>query len=147
MGTEVLELEGKFLSAKKLNLTENQRCGLIMVLANIEAGKFMHIEPSELTEKNIVGARSLGKTAFNMNHWWTRLNCGSVCCLGGSAEMLSGAKFEGAALSDATKALFAIGNYSNAPSRKATEKQAGVALRNYLETGHPNWDAALKTPR
>lgn len=138
--SEELELEGKFLDAETLGLTEKQRCGLVKTLAWLEAGKLDHENE---------------KTAgFDMGRWGG--SCGSVCCIGGTAEVLGETNFH-ISIADIGKEhvrLFYPGSTNDPlsflvrtnPGWKASTSQAAVALRGYLETGRADWDAAMKTP-
>jgi hypothetical protein len=140
--SEELELEGKFKTADELGLSEKQYCGLVQTLAWLEAGKLDH--ENEKTR------------GFDMEMWGGK--CGSVCCIGGTAEVLGGLDraslnqraFNGSELG----ALFYPGGkmlggaYNERhPGWRASTAQAAVALRGYLETGRTDWDAAMKTPR
>lgn len=149
--SEELELEGKFLDAQTLGLSEEQRCGLVKTLAWLEAGKLDHENEAKIER-------------FDMGHWrlptYKRTEgiyteCGTVCCIGGPAEVLMGMpKFgmSGGAPQE-LNALFYPGQHRDGrdrpmhPGWKASTAQAAVALRGYLETGKTDWNAAMKTPR
>lgn len=138
MKKEELTLEGKFKTATQLWLTDKQYCGLIQTLAHLEAGTLDH-------ENDI----TLG---FDMGVWGGR--CGTVCCIGGTAEALVGRGVFSRSAAQISRAqpelppelrrLF----YPHSESRgwSATTAQAAVALRHYLETGKTNWSAAMATP-
>lgn len=139
--SEELTLEGKFLTAKELSLIEPQRCGLIKTLAWLEAGKLDHENE---------------KTAgFSMKRWGG--SCGSVCCIGGTAEVLGETKYPQAHRwwetrhqnPDSLIDLFFPNRQSGGETGgwTASTSQAAVALRGYLETGTTNWDHAMSTPR
>jgi len=141
--SEELKLEGKFLDAKTLGLTEKQYCGLIQTLAWLEAGKLDHEN-----EKGI--------TRFDMGHWRQYTSCGTVCCIGGTAEVLAGLPYGGmfAKGNQELRNLFYPGSskwravtYPLHPGWMASTAQAAVALRSYLETGKADWNAAMKTPK
>lgn len=145
MDTDGLELEGRFLSADALGLDEEHRCALIKTLAFIEAGRTAYTGDS-------YKPKGMG---FNMQVWRNRHSCGTVACLGGTSELLGDVSFayvQDAQMKSGTnliqlRELFGLYKDRYHKMGKVTEKQAGVALRNYLETGRANWDAALKTPR
>jgi hypothetical protein len=149
--SEELELEGKFLDAQTLGLTEDQRCGLVKTLAWLEAGKLDHENEAKIEK-------------FDMGHWrlptYTRTaagftECGTVCCIGGTAEVLMGMpKFKMSwGAPQELNSLFYPGQTGDGRDNpkhsgwQASTAQAAVALRGYLETGKTNWDAAMKTPR
>lgn len=136
-----LELEGKFKTATELGLSEAKRCGLLKTLAFIEAGKTLHA-------KNLDGERVDGfPIRFNMRVWHQNRNCGTVACLGGTAEILSNESYSRAQLPAELQKLFGIHGTEFKHMGGVTERQAAVALRGYLETGKTDWDAARKTPR
>lgn len=147
--SEELELEGKFLDANTLGLTEEQRCGLVKTLAWLEAGKLDRENEAKIER-------------FDMGHWrqptYTRTaagytECGTVCCIGGTAEVLMGMpkRQMSYGATQQLQALFYPGlgtsRESSHPGWIASTSQAAVALRGYLETGKTDWDAAMKTPR
>ncbi len=76
---------------------------------------------------------------FSMAYWSALTSCGSVCCIGGTAEVIGRFKF-----SDETPELFRLlyGPFG-ALSHEITPAQAAVALRNYLTYGEPRWGEAL----
>lgn len=142
--SEELTLEGKFKSAKDLKLTEKQYCGLIQTLAWLEAGKLDH-------ENEKVGIQR-----FDMEYWRQGFGCGTVCCIGGTAEVLAGLPMRGMADKSNRELgrLFFPGSIHgwdsddhDHPGWKASTAQAAVALRGYLETGKADWDAAMKPPK
>ena len=141
---EVLELEGKFKTADELGLGEEQRCGLVKTLAYIEAGKLMHVSWGHL----MAGLSSVAPLMpFNMRTWFSRHSCGTVCCIGGTAQMLGGARYPERATPYQLRVLFGLIDHEYDSMDDITERQAGVALRGYLETGTTDWDAARKSPR
>lgn len=143
-----LSLEGKFLSARALRLNEDQRCGLIKTLALLEAG--------------LIGPGRYEHTGgFDMAVWGG--DCGSVCCLGGTAEAVMGDKIfhdphkSGRwhpALRPKTRVgklpeiynLFFPMSLKTNPYNAST-KQAALALRGFLETGKTDWDKAMRGGR
>lgn len=139
--TEQLETHGKFLSAEELNLSEERRCALIKTLAFIESGKTTHV--------GLIGRAIPGKgTRFNMAVWRKKHPCGTVACLGGTAEMLSGVDFGGGQTAQLRKLFGFTGSLGRGlPDYSfmaaVTEKQAAVTLRGYLETGKVDWSHAF----
>lgn len=132
-----------FLGAEKLGLTQDQYCGLVKTLALLEAG---------------VLDRSNDFThGFDMEHWGGE--CGTVCCLGGTAEVLGACKMGNYEFTTApgrerrpelTK-LFYPGGLTNRegfchravphhPGWEASTKEAAQVLRYYLKTGLADWD-------
>ena len=136
---EVLELEGKFKAAEELGLEYNQYCGLIKTLAYMEAGRLKHV-PKERFD--------FSETApftghFNMGNWRVQAHCGTICCIGGTAEVLGDCTLRGFDEKHELTKLFypagCLGGYEASP------RQAAVALRGYLETGKTDWRRAMDT--
>ena len=147
MEQEVLELKNadKIKSAAELGLSEEQRCGLIKTLAYIESGKLMHVSYDDLMTGDLGSVAPL--MPFNMKIWHSRHSCGTVCCLGGTAQVLGGTQYPGSKIPYQLRALFGIVDHEYDLMGDITERQAGVALRHYLETGTTDWAAARKSPR
>lgn len=130
---KVLEsLKDQFKPASELGLNDLQYEGLIKVLDYLENTEVVHNKPIEEIE---------GMT-FNMRVWRMPHSCGSVCCIGGSADALMGTyptdmtlypQYE---LPRECKRLFFD---SPGMGDDTTPKQAAVALRGYLETGVTDW--------
>ena len=126
-----------FKTATELGLTQPQYCALVKTLVALEKGRLWQ-------DFDI---------RFNMEHWGGE--CGTTCCIGGSAEAL-GALPHGS-LADAASQLSRYGfrydlqnlfyPYHCKDAWDATQKQAAVALRHYLTTGKENWNMAMETPQ
>lgn len=139
-----LELDStNFLSARKLKLTQDQYCGLVKTLALLESGALDH----ENKEYDIA--------SFDMNHWiWpysgVTTNCGSVCCIGGTAATvmgnrnlygIAGTRMIGTELMNVFYPGGEVsGNKRTHRGWAATPKEAAMVLRHYLETGKADWD-------
>lgn len=132
-----LETTGKFLSAKVLGIQEKERCALIRTLAFIEAGRTLHVQ-DPLHEKKSSDPECAYR--FNMAFWRGSYRCGTVACLGGTAELLSSApiNFNGTSHLELRK-LFGFGEFHWDRLRNKTEKGAAIVLRGYLETGKADW--------
>ncbi len=139
---EVLELEGKFKTAAELGLSEAQRCGLVKTLAFMEAGKLMHVNRSH---RDVASISPL--MPFNMTMWRRSYKCGTVCCIGGTAEFLGRVSYGQNLIPYQLRMLFGLVDHAFESMNDVTERQAGVALRHYLETGITDWDTARKSPR
>lgn len=136
----------EFKSAKDLGLEQKEWEALIQTLMLMEAGAIIHVD----TRKNITRPPE-GKFMFNMQDWREDFTgCGSVCCIGGSAEFFGKLPFNamgGKAYTlqkngDSNLAeLFFPGEYTGFRGswRKLTPQQAAKALRGYLTTGTTNW--------
>ena len=145
-------LARSFLTADQLDIPQDWHDALVLVLRAMERGEFKH-----LPEVNVVEAPSydedldprlfLGR--FNMNFWQENVDCGTVCCIGGAAEILGNIKF--------TYKCDALPELENLfyPEHKGDEDsgndfycsitvaQAQRALQNYLTTGESRWQDIL----
>ena len=135
----MLELEGKFKTAAELGLECNQYCGLIKTLAHMEAGR-LHHAPKEFTTRR--GHTFSGH--FNMGSWRAGTECGTVACIGGTAELLGNCQLTGCPRGPIRELFFPDENFCNI-GYQATPRQAAVALRGYLETGKTDWRRAMDT--
>jgi hypothetical protein len=136
-------LAQNFKSATDLKITEKQKQALIKTLVLLETKKLTHMEKpiSSLEFKD--NHPVLGKF-FNMDVWAsTYESCGTVSCIGGTAEIIGGpGVYFSAISSDFPKNLLDL-FYPNTIMPELyediTTEQAATALRNYLTTGKPNW--------
>jgi hypothetical protein len=79
-----------------------------------------------------------------MQEWKAGYRCGTVACLGGTAELLGGISFTdevyGLNDGDDIEELF---HPSIEDWDIITEKDGAKALRNYLTTGNANWKEVM----
>lgn len=124
-------LKDQFKSASELGLNDLQYEGLIKVLDYLENTSVQH-NPREEQYKGL---------SFNMSIWRNHHSCGSVCCIGGSAEALVGADKGHLYPHDSTMPRELNKLFFGGPGvwRDTTPKQAAVALRGYLEIGITDW--------
>ncbi len=139
-------LAQNFKSASDLGLTDNQRDALALTLGMLERGELIHVVPSDLSPDYVdVDDNFTGH--FNMDSWnLTYRECGTVCCIGGAAEIVG--KLPDDSLWDAcdtNEPLYRLffPNHCTENFESITMAQAACALRNYLTTGEPNWEEAL----
>lgn len=146
-------LARSFLTAEDLGIRQDWHDALVKTLDAMERGEIVHLK-----EVNIVDRRYdsdpdkrlyLGR--FNMNYWKENADCGTVACIGGTAEILGNIRFN-VELSPGLTELF----YPTLPDsiegngddyNFITVEQAADALRRYLIVGAPNWDGVLSEPR
>lgn len=132
----------KFLSGKKLNITAAHRDALIKTLEVMESGG-IEWGPPDLGLLSVPKKAATGKYLFNMDRWpVTSLeNCGTVACIGGNAEFITGVDFEYYRPHDGgeLRKLF-YPHASTVSWHTITVKQGAKALRNYLTTGKSMWD-------
>ncbi len=127
-----------FKSADELGITEPQFDALRKTLVLLETGKLVH----EFKYSHLSGEG--GYTGhFNMGVWRGEAECGTVCCIGGTAELLGGVGLGGNTrlVNPPLHALFmpSVKNW-----RDITPAQAATALRSYLTTGSANWGEAVR---
>jgi hypothetical protein len=131
----------RFLPAADLKISEEQRDALIKTLALMEAGKIHHIS---LDDQEIVDHpddyEASFDALFNLSSWIEQeYACGTVACIGGTAELISGVSFDGWDSKPALKMLFNPADLVEDFDTVTTD-QAAKALRGYLTTGTADWE-------
>jgi hypothetical protein len=130
-----------FKSAADLGITEPQLSALQKTLVLLETGRLVH---ADFDGRSSDGYREEGEFTghFNMGRWRAAQDCGTVCCIAGTAELIGDVEFStasGGALGD----LFWAGDCSPKEILNITPAQAATALRSYLTTGDARWDLAV----
>ena len=130
-------LAQNFKTAGDLGINEPQLSALQKTLVLLETGRLTHAPRSE---------KMLGKSAtftghFNMSGWAREGECGTVCCIGGTARLIGQVEFPYYGRSKKLNDLF----YPNhrIDMSAITVEQAATALRSYLTTGDARWDLAV----
>src|SRR5258708_1037630 len=82
-------LAQSFLSADELQITEAQKDALIKTLVLMETGKLTYVEIGD----GFYQDTGTFTGQFNMLHWNSAHDCGTVACIGGTAEMIGGVSF------------------------------------------------------
>ncbi|MGM4987379.1 hypothetical protein [Tardiphaga sp. 841_E9_N1_2] len=131
-------LAQSFISAAELGITEPQRDALQKTLVLLETGHLRHVAIDALTE----GDEYRFSGEFNMASFAFRHTCGTACCIGGTAQMVSGVRFSGCSRPDALETLFYPDQHT-IPMSEITVPQAARALRSYLTTGDAKWAEAV----
>jgi hypothetical protein len=133
-------LAQNFMTAADLSLTGAQKAALIKVLVLLETGRLEHhqSEPRKIFNDE---ATFCGK--FNMEYWTSLHHCGTVACIGGTAQLVGNVDFEEEPQTAALQELFSPQHVLDWSS--ITTDQAAVALRSYLTTGDARWDLAVTT--
>lgn len=134
-------LAQNFMTAASLSIPEPHRQALMKTLVLLETGKLTHTDYGDIVSITS-GESSPFSGHFNMGRWRAAHRCGTVCCIGGTAEIVGGVSFadiEPAGLEE----LF-FGHSAEVCLAYITPAQAARALRSYLTTGDANWKAALK---
>lgn len=127
-------LARSFLPAAQLGHTEAELDALIKVLGMLERGELTHVpihNPDFVTIPTFTGH-------FNMSLINVVTDCGTACCILGTAELVSGVKFK-----LRQGAIFFPDIEMDGGWDGITPAQAAHALSNYLTTGRPNWAEAL----
>jgi hypothetical protein len=134
-------LAQSFQSAADLGITEPQLSALIKTLVLLETGKLVHVPRWSWS-----GDHSNEFTShFNMAAWGSKTDCGTIHCIGGTAEAVSGDENLFAGWTDHGKLseLFAPYSLDFLAWEEVTTAQAATALRSYLTTGDARWDQAV----
>lgn len=128
-----------FKSAAELDLTDEQYDALKKVLVLLETSKLNFIEElPEFWPYNVKLPEFTGH--FNMAHWTAVAPCGTVACIGGTAELIAGKRIFGGIDGDHPPMLH---NLFYPTGLHATTEQAARALRNYLTSGDADWNTVL----
>ncbi len=125
-----------FKSAADLGITEPQLDALRKTLVLLETGGLTHIPEHDLGRGRIGKPKFTGH--FNMAHSYFVDACGTVACIKGTAELISGVSLEPSTLPEGLIELFY--NWYHSDPNTA---QAATALRSYLTTGSANWKDAV----
>lgn len=127
-------LAHSFLSAEDLDISSSQLKALIKTLKLFETGKLKHVQ----IDDDILGEMGNEFTGhFSMVLWNIKRDCGTVCCIGGTAELIGGVIFNTDKQNERLTRLFFphfLGQWNT-----ITPAHAAQALRNYLTTGDPRW--------
>jgi hypothetical protein len=130
-------LAQSFKSAADLGITEPQRDALMKTLVLLEAGKLTHVKDTMIFRPRSVARGFTGH--FNMIWWGNEHPCGTVACIGGTAELVGGVTFD--LTTSALDRLFWPPTHSDWGG--ITPAQAATALRSYLTTGDAKWHKAV----
>ena len=124
-------LAQNFRSADDLGISERQHDALRKTLVLLETGRLTHADPGRPRADR---GRFTGH--FNMREWNTVGECGTICCIGGTAELVGDVQFDPERLPEGLDELF----FPNSPHvEDITPSQAATALRCYLTSGDPRW--------
>lgn len=141
-------LAQSFLPAADLGITEPQRSALMKTLVLLETGKLDHVPdvddlPSPRRHIPIKDRKFSGQ--FNMADWSLVHNCGTVCCIGGTAELIGGLEYNDFNDDDnpGLHSLFYPRNIGLRSYSAITPAQAATALRSYLTVGDAKWHEAV----
>lgn len=130
-------LAQNFKTPADLKITNAEFDALRKVLGMLERDEVPHAPPP-LAFKNVPASEPV---YFNMDSWSAPSSCGTVCCIGGLAEMVGNLGL-GSLTRDKRPALAPL-FYPKCSDHLITPSQAAIALRNYLTTGEPRWAEAI----
>jgi hypothetical protein len=139
-------LAQNFKAAANLGLTETQKAALMKVLVLLETGKLVHMrDPSH----EYIGGPFMFSGHFNMDSWSVRHECGTIACIGGTAELVGNLQEDeldaAASRYQPLHELFYPFLAQMRDWSAITPAQAAIALRTYLTTGNARWDLVVTT--
>lgn len=129
-----------YLTAKELNISEGHRDALFKVLDILE-GDSIHYTVDVLPVDKLKDLPTGYEHYFNMAFWKEPHDCGTVACIGGMAEIVSGLDFKFTHDHNIMYLFYPNVGYKY---NKITPKEGAQALKNYLETGFPRWKEVLE---
>jgi hypothetical protein len=134
-------LAQNFKTAEDLALKEVEKDALIKTLVFLETKKIKHVgfcnEWSITYDHKFTGH-------FNMATWGRAAPCGTVACIGGTADRLGNLETTIASNANSSlRELFEPSCIGPMQWVEITTEQAATALRSYLTTGDARWDLAL----
>jgi hypothetical protein len=139
-------LASAFKTAAELGITERVYTGALKVLGMLERGEVEHADHSSLRCLTHAGSSPQRPFRFNMGEWIADTDCGTVCCIGGAIDMVTGGIMRGTDEEAMWDLLYVTDNCGVWGEMKAgghinqiTVPQAAQALRNFLTTGKPSW--------
>jgi hypothetical protein len=139
-------LANEFMSAADLELTQSQHDALVTTLTFFEAGKVRHVREEEYDEWETIEDSDFQDAAFsglfNMSMWEADdapYTCGTIACIGGTAELLGKVEFDGWNCHPGLEPLFSpktdlVGDWD-----EITVERAAQAFRGFLTTGTADW--------
>jgi hypothetical protein len=133
-------LAQNFKTADDLDITEKQKDALCKTLVLFETGKLTHVPPSSNGDEEATFSGH-----FNMCNWSAKHRCGTIGCIGGTAEMVGQVSFGYiyGLTNLPLKDLFLPNEVEPSQWGNITVDQASRALRSYLTTGAARWDLAV----
>ncbi|MCA6108162.1 hypothetical protein [Bradyrhizobium cenepequi] len=139
-------MAARFKTAETLGITQKQKDALVKTLRLLEGGKAKHVDPPPIAIDCERKRRYSFDGLFNMRVWKKKTDCGTVACIGGTAELVGGVKFTDVTMNDNLELAKLFYPHSGGlPFSAITVKQAAKALRNYLAVGAPLWEKVLRS--
>lgn len=135
-----------FMTADALGIEQDVYNALVKTLVLFESDQVRWFDPDE-SEDAWEGELAIPKFSglFNMNQWKNTTKCGTVACIGGTAELIGNLTRGdlGCHRNMALRSLFYPYEVEESRWDDIKVHEAAKALRNYLEGGHPNWRSAM----
>ncbi len=137
-----------FLTPEQLGISPEAHRGLVLCLNAMERGELIHVDSYDYRLDGSSSGIFTGH--FNMAEWKGTYDCGTVACIGGTAELLGKMSFCNGNLTMALLDLFYPDDFSEDGNEKEgalaaiTLDQAQRALSNYLTTGEARWKEVLE---
>jgi hypothetical protein len=133
-----------YMSAADLQLTEPQREALIATLDLFESGEVRHVREDEYEDWEFIGDGEEASFTglFNMRVWGADdapYTCGTVACIGGTAELIGKVEFDGWNVHKGLSHLFGPSESVVGDWDDITVERAAKALRCFLITGTADW--------
>lgn len=125
-----------FKTAAELGIPQDQHAALIKTLELMEAGKIIHVDSDDV--EGTWGYRGEFTGHFNMDTWVGKADCGTVACIGGTAELVGKFRFSDPDMPSDLYTLFYEYGGGN-----PTVTDGAKALRNYLTDGAARWDEVM----
>lgn len=127
-------LAQNFKTPAELRISQAQFDALVKTLGILERNETVWVSIDCVSHHNIEKIKFTGH--FNMDVWQEPHKCGTVCCIGGTAELIGGVEFD----PHKNYALWGLFYPNiNLEYSKITVEQAACALRNYLTYGEAKW--------
>lgn len=131
-------LQQNFQTPEALGLTAPQHRALVLTLNALEREELRHVPIDRVLRGN-----STDYTGhFNMSAWNSTEECGTVGCIGGTAELLGSLTAHSLIYCAAANRTFRDLLYPKIGEKlwsDITVDQAATALRSYLTTGIADW--------
>lgn len=133
-------LAQSFKTAEELYIPEEWKNALIKTLVLLETDKIVRIDLHNERFHSMMGRGELQFTGhFNMGTWGSACKCGTVACIGGTAELIGNVRFDHWKVPRNLFRLFYPDLNDVRDFGEITIEQAARALREYLTTGDANW--------
>jgi len=135
-------LARSFLNADQLNIPQDWYEALLKVYHAMERGELKYVSEIDMKYSDFSMETQKFSGLFNMAEWRANVvGCGTVCCIGGTAELLGKVDFGIDCHSEELENLFYPPNHDD--YNHITVEQAQEALRRYLTIGAPQWEYVL----